>query len=112
MKKYALYTLLLALACVIMPVSAQTYVLTSVAERGSSYLRAGDAYFGTAAEERLVEVNTNVDFTVKGGASWCKVEKVEGAVKLTVASKNKKALALYESLGFVKTKEISKWYIV
>ena len=86
MKKNALCTLLIALVCTFAPVSAQTYVLTSVAERGSSYLRAGDAYFGTAAEERLVEVNTNVDFTVKGGASWCKVEKVEGAVKLTVAA--------------------------
>lgn len=37
-------------------------------------------------------------------ALWC------DAVTLTVASENKKALALYESLGFVKTKERSKWY--
>ena len=86
MKKYALYTLLLALACVIMPVSAQTYVLTSVAERGSSYLRAGDAYFGTAAEERVVEVNTNVDFAVEGGAAWCKVTLADGGIKLAVAA--------------------------
>lgn len=33
-------------------------------------------------------------------------------VKLTVASKNSKALALYQSLGLVKTKEISRWYMV
>ena len=86
MKKFALYTLLMVLACALMPVNAQTYVLTSVAERGSSYLRAGDAYFGTAAEERLVEVNTNVDFTVEGGAAWCKVALADGGIKLTVAA--------------------------
>lgn len=31
-------------------------------------------------------------------------------VELTVASANPKAVALYESLGFLKTKEISRWY--
>lgn len=31
-------------------------------------------------------------------------------IKLTVASENPKALALYDSLGFVKAKEISKWF--
>ena len=39
-------------------------------------------------------------------ALWC------DTVKLTVASENMKAVALYESFGFVRTKEISKWYIV
>lgn len=39
-------------------------------------------------------------------ALWC------DTVTLTVASENKKALALYDALGFVKTKEISKWYVV
>lgn len=34
------------------------------------------------------------------------------AVSLTVASENKKALKLYESLGFLKVKEISRWYRV
>jgi ribosomal protein S18 acetylase RimI-like enzyme len=29
-----------------------------------------------------------------------------------VASTNEKALRLYESLGFVRTKEISRWYRV
>ena len=33
-------------------------------------------------------------------------------VTLTVASENKKALNLYENLGFLKTKEISRWYRV
>lgn len=31
---------------------------------------------------------------------------------LTVASVNEKALALYEQLGFVRTKEISRWYVL
>lgn len=31
-------------------------------------------------------------------------------VELTVASANPKAVALYESLGFLKTNEISRWY--
>ena len=39
-------------------------------------------------------------------ALWC------DTVRLTVASENPKALALYASLGFVKTQEISTWYIV
>ena len=31
-------------------------------------------------------------------------------VTLTVASENHKAVRLYEGLGFLKTKEISRWY--
>lgn len=34
------------------------------------------------------------------------------AVKLTVASENQKAIALYESLGFIRSREISRWYRV
>lgn len=38
---------------------------------------------------------------------------VEGAqMKLEVASTNEKAIHLYEKLGFLKTKEISRWYRV
>lgn len=38
---------------------------------------------------------------------------VEGAdMTLEVASSNEKAIRLYEKLGFLKTKEISKWYRV
>lgn len=38
---------------------------------------------------------------------------VEGAdMTLEVASTNEKAIRLYEKLGFLKTKEISKWYRV
>ena len=34
------------------------------------------------------------------------------AVSLTVASANEKAVKLYESLGFIRVKEISRWYCV
>lgn len=38
---------------------------------------------------------------------------VEGAeMRLEVASTNEKAIRLYERLGFLKTKEISRWYTV
>lgn len=38
---------------------------------------------------------------------------VEGAqMRLEVASTNEKAIHLYEKLGFIKTKEISRWYRV
>jgi len=36
----------------------------------------------------------------------------EDTVQLTVSSTNERALRLYNRLGFVKTKEISKWYRV
>jgi len=36
----------------------------------------------------------------------------EDRITLQVASKNEKAVSLYERLGFIKVKEISKWYRV
>ena len=61
MKKTGL-TMLFALACSMMPLTAQNYVLTSVAEQGSTYLNATDnVYFGTPAGEQSVEVKTNTN---------------------------------------------------
>jgi len=38
---------------------------------------------------------------------------VEGAqIELTVASSNERAIRLYEKMGFIKTREISRWYQV
>ena len=34
----------------------------------------------------------------------------EDSITLEVASVNERALHLYEELGFVKTREISRWY--
>ncbi len=44
----------------------------------------------------------------------CALAKIvnAGRVKLTVASENKKAVALYEALGFLKTREIGRWYSI
>jgi hypothetical protein len=36
----------------------------------------------------------------------------DDVIVLEVASQNQKAVSLYESLGFVKSKEISLWYCV
>lgn len=36
----------------------------------------------------------------------------EARITLQVASKNKKAVSLYERMGFVKVREISRWYCV
>lgn len=37
---------------------------------------------------------------------------MEDTLTLTVASENQKAVRLYESLGFCRTREIGRWYIV
>ena len=85
MKKYALYAWLMVSACTLMPANAQDYVVTSVAEQGSTYLETEkNVYFGTDASERLVAVKANVDFTVVSDADWCQVEKAEKAVRITV----------------------------
>lgn len=77
----------MVVACAFAPAKAQTYVLTSVAEKGSSYLETEKSvFFGTDASERLVAVRTNLDFTVASDADWCKVEKADDAVSLTIAA--------------------------
>jgi ribosomal protein S18 acetylase RimI-like enzyme len=85
-------------------------------------LAKGDGYFIHRGEE-LLGIGRASDDTldwvasVRPGAGrdvvcalahalWC------DTVKLIVASENQKALALYTALGFIRTKEISKWYIV
>ena len=87
MKKYALYAWLMVSACTLMPANAQDYVVTSVAEQGSTYLETEkNVYFGTDASERLVAVKANVDFSVVSDADWCQVEKAEKAVRITVTA--------------------------
>ena len=89
---------------------------------GREMLAKGDGYFVHRGGEMLGIGRASGDVidwvaSVKPGAGrdvvcalahalWC------DTVKLTVASVNEKALALYEALGFVRTKEISKWYVV
>ena len=84
MKKTGL-TMLFALACSMMPLTAQNYVLTSVAEQGSTHLNATDnVYFGTPAGEQSVEVKTNTEFTAASDAAWCGVEATAKAIIVTV----------------------------
>lgn len=86
MKKSSLI-MLFALACASQPMSAQGYVLTSVAEEGSTYLNAApDLYFGMGGSERYVTIDTNTSFAATSDATWCKVD-VEGNV-LTVATES------------------------
>ena len=87
---------------------------------GEEMLREGSGYFVHRGEKLL---GTGI---VRGGelawvASCCSGAGqdvvcalnhavTEPVVELTVASANRKAVCLYESLGFLKTKEISRWY--
>lgn len=87
---------------------------------GKAMLQKGDGYFihrggellgiGRASGEMIDWVAS-----VKPGAGRdvvCALSHAltEDVATLTVASENKKAVRLYESLGFVRVKEISRWY--
>lgn len=85
-------------------------------------LQKGDGYFIHRGEELLGigrACGDTVDWVaaVRKGAGREVVQALchaltEDTVKLTVASVNEKALALYESLGFIRAREISRWYRV
>ena len=89
---------------------------------GQEMLSKGDGYFIHRGGELLGigRASGNViDWVaaVKPGAGRAVICALAHAlwsdtVTLTVASENMKALQLYESLGFVKTKEISKWFVL
>lgn len=89
---------------------------------GQEMLKKGDGYFvhrngkllgtGRASGDRIDWVAS-----VKPGAGRDVVCALAHALwadtaALTVASENPKALKLYESLGFVRTKELSRWFAV
>ena len=90
------------------------------AKAAKEMLQKGDGYFVHRGEELLgigrVSCGT-IDWvaSLRKGAGREVVQALchgltEETVQLTVASVNEKALRLYESLGFVRTKEISRWY--
>ena len=92
------------------------------AKAAKEMLQKGDGYFVHRGEELLgigrVSCGT-IDWvaSLRKGAGREVVQALchgltEETAKLTVASVNEKALRLYESLGFVRTKEISRWYRV
>ena len=87
---------------------------------GEEMLKKGDGYFihrsgvllgiGRAGADRIDWV---ASVTPGGGGEVVRAlihATTEDRISLTVASTNQKAVALYESLGFLKTAEISRWY--
>ena len=89
---------------------------------GREMLKKGDGYFihrngellgiGRASAEMIDWVAA-----VKSGAGRDVVCALAHALTgdtavLTVASENQKAVRLYESLGFLKTAEIARWYVL
>lgn len=87
---------------------------------GKAMLQKGDGYFVHRGDELLGIGRASVEVidwvaSVKPGAGRDVVCALAHAltgdvVTLTVASENHKAVKLYEGLGFLKTKEISRWY--
>ena len=85
-------------------------------------LAAGDGYFIHRAGKLLGigrAAGDTIDWvaSIRPGAGRDVVAALNhaimaDAVKLTVASENRKAVALYESMGFIRSREISRWYRV
>lgn len=89
---------------------------------GRQLLKTGDGYFvhrdgellgiGKAAGDfidTVISVQPGMGETVV--KALCSV-LTEDAVRLMVAGANERAVRLYERMGFVKTKELSRWYRV
>ncbi len=89
---------------------------------GESWLKKGGAYFIHRGEGLLGIglVSGNViewAASLRPGAGAevvCALAHaiMEDTITLTVASENRKAVALYEKLGFIPTKELGHWYRV
>ena len=89
---------------------------------GKAMLQKGDGYFVHRGGELLGIGRASgemIDWvaSVKPGAGRGVVCALSHALTgdvavLTVASGNNKAVRLYESLGFIRSKEISRWYYV
>jgi hypothetical protein len=84
------------------------------------HIREGTAYFVHKSEELLGigiakgDTILSVISVVSGAGQDVLLALLstltEDTVRLEVASDNLRAIALYERLGFIKTKEISRWY--
>lgn len=89
---------------------------------GKTMLQKGDGYFIHRGGELLGIGRASAEMmdwvaSVKPGAGRDVVCALAHALAgdvatLTVASENQKAVRLYENLGFVRSKEISRWYHV
>ncbi len=89
---------------------------------GAALLAAGDGYFvhrdgvllgiGKAKDEHIDAV-----ISVRPGMGETVLKALAGVltgetVRLTVAGANERAVRLYERMGFVRTRELSRWYRV
>ena len=89
---------------------------------GKELLQKGDGYFVHKYGELLGIGKASGDFldaviSVKPGMGETVVKALvsiltEDTVRLMVAGANERAVRLYERLGFMKTKELSRWYRV
>lgn len=85
-------------------------------------LKKGDGYFihrgetllgiGRAAGDRIDWVASVLPGAGPDVVKALAHAVTEDTVSLCVASANEKAVKLYESIGFIRTKEISRWYRV
>ena len=87
---------------------------------GKEFLECGDCYFvhkdgkllgiGKAAED-YVDVITSVEPGMGEMVMRALCSLLTGdMVRVVVASENKRAVGLYERMGFLKTQVVSKWY--
>lgn len=89
---------------------------------GKELLKAGDGYFVHRDGELLGIGKASGDYldtviAVKPGMGQTVVQALtevltEDTVRLMVADANERAVRLYERMGFVKVKEVSRWYRV
>jgi GNAT superfamily N-acetyltransferase len=89
---------------------------------GKNLLKSGDGYFVHRDGKLLGIGKAAGDFidtviAVEPGAGETVVRALasiltEDTVKLWVASANTRAIGLYERMGFVTVKELSRWYLV
>ena len=89
---------------------------------GKELLKAGDGYFIHKDGQLLGIGKAAGDFidaviAVKPGMGETVVKALtsvltEDTIRLMVAGANERAVRLYERMGFVKTKELSRWYRV
>ena len=89
-------------------------------QAGREMLTRGDGYFvhlngellgiGIASDDRIACVASVVRGKGKDVVCALVHALMCDTVELDVASTNHKAIRLYESLGFIKTAEISRWY--
>ncbi|NDV47397.1 hypothetical protein D0T49_10100 [Paludibacter sp. 221] len=91
MKKINILISFVAILFATMPVLGQNYVLSTVAAKEATYLNVDkvdqDQYFLQAGGDKIVTVESNLNYSVKSNANWCKVaiitQNLEKVLKIT-----------------------------